>query len=195
MKAAVLYSGGKDSSIMAYMLQMMGYDLELITMNFGNYSSFEPAKESAESLEFNHQIFNGEPKLLDKAVSMIIADGFPNRGINYLHQKSLEMISDKFQIVADGTRRDDRVPKIDHNQIRSLEDRKGIEYINLAGFGHRTINNLAERLFRIKKEPTSFENNSDYEIEIRHFISQIKGKETAENLFPPHLQSRVIGWK
>ena len=37
MKAAVLYSGGKDSSFMAVMLKRLGLDVELCTANFGVY--------------------------------------------------------------------------------------------------------------------------------------------------------------
>jgi predicted subunit of tRNA(5-methylaminomethyl-2-thiouridylate) methyltransferase len=195
MKAAVLYSGGKDSTLMAFLLQKMGYQVELVTMNFGIYPSYGPARESARNLGFNHNIFEAESSILEKAVSIVIKDGFPNHGINFLHLKSLELVSEKFKVVADGTRRDDRVPKLDKNIIRSFEDRKNVEYINLAGFGHKTINQLVEKIFEIKKEPTSFQNNSDFEIEIRHLISQREGKEFAENLFPPHIQSRVIGWR
>ena len=50
MKAAVLYSGGKDSSLMAVILDRLGYDVELITINFGIFNSSIPAQESAKSL-------------------------------------------------------------------------------------------------------------------------------------------------
>ena len=39
------------------------------------------------------------------------------------------------------------------------------------------------------------ENNSDYEIEIRFLISKLEGEKLAFNIFPEHLQSRVIGWR
>jgi hypothetical protein len=79
--------------------------------------------------------------------------------------------------------------------VRSFEDRNGVEYPNLEGFGHKSVNNLSKTLFKVKKELTSRENNSDYEIEIRFLISELEGEEIAFNIFPEHLQSRVIGWR
>ena len=38
MKACVLYSGGKDSSLMGLTLKRLGFDVELITANFGVYN-------------------------------------------------------------------------------------------------------------------------------------------------------------
>ncbi|MDP3065334.1 MAG: hypothetical protein Q8N08_01220 [Methanobacteriaceae archaeon] len=195
MKAAVLYSGGKDSSLMAVFLQRLGYDVDLLTANFGVYSSFKPAKESADKLGFTHRVLKVEEQLLGNAASMILDDGFPNHGINYLHRQVLEVASSEYEVVADGVRRDDRVPKLSTEEIKSFEDRQDVEYINLSGFGHQTINRLAEKLFKLKKESTNPQNNSDYEIEIRHFIGQKDGKKAAESLFPPHIQSRVIGWR
>ena len=50
MKAAVLYSGGKDSSLVAVMLKRLGLDVELFTANFGVYDSYVPAGKSADGL-------------------------------------------------------------------------------------------------------------------------------------------------
>ena len=195
MKAAVLYSGGKDSSLVAVILQRLGYQVELLTANFGIYPSFKPAEKTAKNLGFSHQVLRADKTLLENAVSRIMADGYPNQGINYLHKQVLELAASGYEVVADGVRRDDRVPRLSPPEVNSFQDRHGVEYINLSGFGHRTINNLAEELFRLKKEPTNPHNNSDYEIEIRHLIGEKNGREAAENLFPPHTQSRVIGWK
>lgn len=195
MKAAVLYSGGKDSSLVAVILQRLGYQVELLTANFGIYPSFKPAEKTAKNLGFSHQVLRADKTLLENAVSRIMADGYPNQGINYLHKQVLELAASGYEVVADGVRRDDRVPRLSPPEVNSFQDRHEVEYINLSGFGHRTINNLAEELFRLKKEPTNPHNNSDYEIEIRHLIGENNGREAAENLFPPHTQSRVIGWK
>ncbi|HMK53379.1 MAG TPA: asparagine synthase-related protein [Methanobacteriaceae archaeon] len=195
MKAAVLYSGGKDSSLIAVILHRLGYDVELLTANFGVYPSFKPAKESAYKLGFIHRVLKMEKQFLENATSQIIDDGYPNHGINYLHHQVMELASSEYEVVADGVRRDDRVPKLSPEEIKSLEDRQDVEYINLTGFGHQTINSLAEKLFILKKEPTNPQNNSDYEIEIRHLIGQKEGKKAADSLFPQHIQSRVIGWR
>lgn len=195
MKAAVLYSGGKDSSLVAVMLKRLGYQVELLTANFGFYPSWKSAAESATSLGFEHSILEADSHLLDGVVDMIMDDGFPNHGINHLHREVLKLAADKYPLVADGTRRDDRVPKLNSMEIQSFEDSKGVQYLNLAGWGHKTINQLSEQFFNLVKEPTSMENNSDYEIEIRFLITKREGEEAASNLFPPHTQSRVIGWR
>ena len=46
MSAAVLYSGGKDSSFVAVMLKRLGLDVELYTANFGVYDSYIEDRKS-----------------------------------------------------------------------------------------------------------------------------------------------------
>jgi predicted subunit of tRNA(5-methylaminomethyl-2-thiouridylate) methyltransferase len=195
MKAAVLYSGGKDSSLMAVMLQRLGYQVELLTVNFGAFPSWRAASESASNLGFKHHVLKAYRTLLEESVDLILKDGFPNHGLNHLHREVLYLAAKSYSLVADGTRRDDRVPKIELNEIQSFEDVMDVQYLNLAGWGHRTINQLSEELFKVVKEPTSMENNSDYEIEIRCLLGQREGEDVASKLFPTHIQSRVIGWR
>ena len=195
MKAAVLYSGGKDSSLMAVILQRLGYQVDLLTANFGVFPSWKSANSAASNLGFKHRVLKVDRTLLEETVHMILKDGFPNQGINHLHRKVLQIAAEEYPVVSDGTRRDDRVPKLDLREIQSFEDSKGVQYLNLAGWGHKTINQLSEQLFDMVKEPTSMENNSDYEIEIRYLIAQMEGEGSADKLFPPHIQSRVIGWR
>jgi predicted subunit of tRNA(5-methylaminomethyl-2-thiouridylate) methyltransferase len=195
MKTCVLYSGGKDSSLMAVILQKLDYDIELVTMNFGVFDSFKPAVESAASIGFKHHVLKADTKIVEKATRIILDDGFPNNGINYIHKEALNIVADHYDVVADGTRRDDRIPKLEEREINSLEGRKSIEYLTLRGFGHKTINNLSENLFHVKKEQSNMENNSDYEIEIRYLINEIEGRNAAAEIFPSHIQSRVVGWK
>lgn len=195
MKAGILYSGGKDSSLMAVILQNLGYKVELVTLNFGVYPSFKPAAVSAHNLGYPHQVLKADQEVLMKATEIILDDGYPNNGLNYLHRVVLHMVAEGYPVVADGTRRDDRTPKLDINQIRSLEDSKNVQYLNLTGFGHKTIDKLSGNLFEIKKEQTTTHNNSDYEIEIRHLIDELKGDGTSLEIFPEHIQSRVIGWR
>ena len=195
MKAAVLYSGGKDSSLMAVILKRLGYEVELLTANFGVFPSWKSAANSASCLGFKHRILDAKSTLLEGAVNMILEDGFPNNGINHLHREVLRLAAENYSLVADGTRRDDRVPKLNSAEIQSFEDSNNVQYLNLAGWGHKTINQLSEQFFSVVKEPTSMENNSDYEIEIRYLITRGEGEDTACKLFPPHIQSRVIGWR
>ena len=195
MKACVLYSGGKDSSLIAVILTKLGYEVELVTLNFGMFDSFKPAAKSASALGFKHRVFKAEKTILENATDIILNDGFPNNGINYIHKEALDLVSRDYNVVADGTRRDDRIPKLKENEINSLEGRRNVEYITLRGFGHKTINNLSDVFFEVKKEQTSMENNSDYEIEIRYLINEIEGENASDKIFPSHIQSRVVGWK
>lgn len=180
---------------MAVILNRMGLKVELVTLNFGIYPSWKPAFESASLLGFKHRVMEAEYKTLEKAVKIIKEDGFPNNGINLIHKAALELLAEEYVIIGDGTRRDDKIPKIQSSEIRSFEDRKQVEYINLKGFGYRTIDRLSSNLFEFKKEKSSLENNSDYEIEVRCLLDQIHGKGTSHSIFPLHYQTRVMGWK
>lgn len=193
MKACVLYSGGKDSSLMGVILKRLGLDVELCTVNFGIYDSYIPAKHSAESLGFSHKVLNLNLEILEKSCKMIVEDGFPNDGIKYLHENVLEEVSNKYAIVADGTRRDDRTPKIDTNQIRSLEDRRDVQYINLDSFGFKSIKMITENLFEVTHKKSNKDNSSDYEVEIRTLIDDMGYN--SSDFFPQHYQTRVIGYK
>ena len=193
MKTAVLYSGGKDSSLMAVILDKLGYDVELITINFGIFDSTIPARESAKNLGFKHRVVKLDKKILTDAVEMIIEDQFPNNGINHIHHEVIEYLADEYDLIADGTRREDRIPKLQQNEIQSLEDRKKVQYVNLTGIGYKTINDTSDRLFKLQKAESDIHNSSDYEMEIRVLLEE-KGQDINE-IFPQHIQSRVIGWK
>ena len=193
MKVGVLYSGGKDSSFMAVMLKRLGLDVELCTINFGVYDSYIPASKSAKSLGFNHNVLNLDIGILDKTCDMIMDDGFPNDGIKFIHESVIENVADKYDIIADGTRRDDRTPKLNINQIKSLEDRKDVQYINLDSFGHKSVKYITSNLFEIFHEKSNKDNSSDYEVEIRTLIDEKGGNSL--DIFPEHYQTRVIGYK
>ena len=193
MKAGVLYSGGKDSSFMAVMLERLGLDVELCTANFGVYDSYIPASKSAEALGFKHNVLKMDYGILDKTCEMIMDDGFPNDGIKFIHAQAVERIADDYDIIADGTRRDDRTPKLNVNQIRSLEDRKDVQYINLDSFGHKSVRLITSNLFEISHEKSNRDNSSDFEVEIRTLIDEKGGNSL--DIFPEHYQTRVIGYK
>ena len=193
MKAAVLYSGGKDSSFVAVMLKRLGLDVELYTANFGVYDSYIPAGKSAKSLGFKHNVLEMDKNILKRTCEQIMEDGFPNDGIKYIHAQTVEKLAEDHDIIADGTRRDDRTPKLSINQIKSLEDRKGVQYINLDSFGHKSVRLITENLFEISKEKSNRDNSSDFEVEIRTMIDEMGGNSL--DIFPEHYQTRVIGYK
>lgn len=193
MKAAVLYSGGKDSSFVAVMLKRLGLDVELYTANFGVYDSYIPAGKSAKSLGFEHNVLEMDRDILKRTCERIMEDGFPNDGIKYIHAQTVEKLAEDHDIIADGTRRDDRTPKLSINQIKSLEDRKSVQYINLDSFGHKSVRLITENLFEISKEKSNRDNSSDFEVEIRTMIDEMGGNSL--DIFPEHYQTRVIGYK
>lgn len=193
MKAGVLYSGGKDSSFVAVMLKRLGLDVELCTANFGVYDSYIPASKSAKALDFKHNVLKMDVDILDKTCEMIMDDGFPNDGIKFIHAQTVERIADDYDIIADGTRRDDRTPKLNINQIKSLEDRKDVQYINLDSFGHKSVKLITSNLFEISHEKSNKDNSSDFEVEIRTLIDEKGGNSL--DIFPEHYQTRVIGYK
>ena len=193
MKAAVLYSGGKDSSFVAVMLERLGLDVELYTANFGVYDSYIPARKSAKSLGFKHNVLKMDKDILKATCERILEDGFPNEGIKYIHSQTVEKLAEDHDIIADGTRRDDRTPKLGINQIKSLEDRKDVQYINLDSFGHKSVKMITESLFEISKERSNRDNSSDFEVEIRTMIDDMGANSL--DIFPEHYQTRVIGYK
>ena len=193
MKAAVLYSGGKDSSFVAVMLKRLGLDVEMYTANFGVYDSYIPASKSADALGFKHNVLEMDTNILEKTCQMILEDGFPNDGIKYIHEMTVEELAKDHDIIADGTRRDDRTPKLSINQIKSLEDRMDAQYINLDSFGHKSVRIITESLFEISKERSNKDNSSDFEVEIRTMIDEMGGNSL--DIFPEHYQTRVIGYK
>ncbi|AAB86087.1 DUF7411 family protein [Methanothermobacter thermautotrophicus] len=192
MNACVLYSGGKDSSLAAVMLQRLGIQPELVTVNFGIHDSWKPASDAAASLGFPHRVLKLGDEILRDAAETIINDGFPNNGIKHIHRMAVEAAATEYDMVADGTRRDDRTPKLTRDEIQSLEDRLNIEYVNLDGLGHRTVNRLASMLFSLRRERSSIDNSSDYEVEVRLLLEEMG--HSSESFFPVHFQTRVTGW-
>jgi hypothetical protein len=190
-EVALLYSGGKDSSLAAHMLSKY-YKVKLLTATFGILDSWKYAKESANIIGFEHEVKKFVRSVIEEASEMIIKDGFPKNGINFIHRHVLSAAAKEHKLVADGTRRDDRVPLLRRREIRSLEDMYGIEYIApLRGLGYKTINRLATKIFKIEEGESGKIQHADYEAEIRAVLKE-KGCEV-KNFFPSHKQSRVIG--
>jgi len=197
MEVYHLYSGGKDSSLAAYILSRLGYNVILVTINFGLLDSWKYAKETAERLGFKHKVVPLDQSILEIAAEMCIKDGHPNNAIQFIHEKALEEVAklEYVERISDGTRRDDRVPLLDQRRTRSLEDRFNVQYIRpLLGLGYKTIRELTEKLFVIEVKESEKLEKSDYEVELRYLLRN-KGIDPLM-IFPKrHLQSRVLGWK
>ncbi|WP_297072583.1 asparagine synthase-related protein [Thermococcus sp.] len=197
MKVYHLYSGGKDSSLGAWILAKLGYDVELVTVSFGILDNWKYARETAERLGFRHRVVYLPEEILERASEMAIRDGHPNNAIQFIHERALETLASMPEVerVSDGTRRDDRVPYLDLPKARSLEDRFGVAYIRpLLGLGYKTIRELTEKLFVVEIKESEELEKADYEVELRHLLRE-KGIDPLE-IFPKrHYQSRVLGWR
>ncbi len=199
MKAKVLFSSGKDSSLAAILLEPF-FDVELVTINFGIVPTFDIARETAKKLGFSCNEKVLDSSCIVEAASMLIEDGSPGRAINHLHNSALEAVCSETDttIVADGTRRDDKVPMLTVSEVRSLEDRHKIKYIRpLMGYGRSAVDALAAAHLQIIQGESDEVEKADYEVELRSFIRKqyIEGDSIVDSLFPKHIQSHVINKK
>jgi len=195
MQVYHLYSGGKDSSLSAWILTRLGYEVKLITISFGILDNWKYARDTAERLGFEHQVLYLPRDTLEKAAYMCIEDRHPNKAIQFIHERALEEIAKMADRISDGTRRDDRVPFLELPRARSLEDRFDVAYIRpLLGLGYKTIKELTENLFIVEIRESEKLEKADYEVELRHLLRE-KGIDPLE-IFPKrHYQSRVLGWR
>ncbi|VUT23624.1 MAG: hypothetical protein MASP_00094 [Candidatus Methanolliviera sp. GoM_asphalt] len=195
MRTAVLFSGGKDSSLSALMLSKC-FEVELLTFTFGLSENWRSAERSAKRLGLPHKKIDFGGGVIEEATDMMIKDAFPRDGLNLVHKKALENSAKEYEIIADGTRRDDISPKLTLAETRSLEDRYDIHYVRpLLGFGRKLIDELAGRFF-IVLEGENLPKRADYEFEIRCYMRENYDEEMVEKIFPSrHVHSRVLGLK
>ncbi len=191
MKVGVLFSGGKDSSLAALLLSPFA-TVELVSVSFGIVPN--DASSSARMLGFSHKAIELEEAHAMQAVDIMMSDGYPNNGINLIHEIAIERAATLYEAVADGTRRDDRVPLLSTGEARSLEDRLGINYVRpLLGYGRHMIDALVAAHFEVMYgEGVSF----DYEGELKNIMTTVYGPEAVNNVFPTeHVQSKVTARK
>jgi predicted subunit of tRNA(5-methylaminomethyl-2-thiouridylate) methyltransferase len=192
MKAGVLFSGGKDSGLAAVLLSR-DYEVELNSFVFNPDRSISQLENAARTLGYplTKRTFPGDT--LESAVNTIQACGFPNKAIQLVHIRALEILASEYEVIADGTRFDDRVPRLARDEVLSLQDRFGCSYVRpLLGYGKREVDRLAARYLRVKYGESGTLENGDYEREIREEMERL-GK-VPQRFFPDrHRQSLVIG--
>ena len=194
MKAGVLYSGGKDSSLAAIMLGTY-YEVELNVFVFDPSRQVPSVDAAAQALGFplKKQVF--KKGLLDEMVDLVQTCGYPNDAINTVHQVAVETLSSEYQVVGDGTRFNDRVPMLSRAEVQSLGNRTGCSYVRpLLGYVKPEVDRLVERFLVVKYGETGTISNGDYEAEVREVVAA-RGIDPA-SLFPAHHdQSLVVGRK
>lgn len=194
MDLALLYSGGKDSSLAALVLEPF-YDVTLVTTHFGVTEDWRHAREAATALGFDFRSVKLDREVATAAVERMRADGFPRNGIQQVHEHALETVATMDVVaVADGTRRDDRVPTVSRAHAQSLEDRHDVDYlVPLSGIGRRAVDRMVELTLEVERGPSERIEKADYEAELRKLLRSDHGEDTVADLFPDHEQTRVRG--
>lgn len=201
MDVGVLYSGGKDSTLAALTLEPFA-SLTLLCCTFGITDDHEHALDAGERIGFRTRRVDLDPDVAHAAADQLVADGFPRNGIQTVHEHALETVAAlEFDAIADGTRRDDRVPTVSRSLAQSLEDRHDVAHLApLAGIGRRAIDAMVEQSLTIETGPSTEIPTGDYETELRTLLAERdRSRESTETgtlvdeIFPPHTQSRVTG--
>ncbi|MFA9518314.1 alpha hydrolase [Halopenitus sp. H-Gu1] len=194
MELALLYSGGKDSSLAAVLLDRF-YDVRCVTGTFGVTDDWQHAERAATELGFPFDRIDLDETVAREAVARMYEDGYPRNGIQYVHEHALETIAElDVDAVADGTRRDDRVPTVSRAQAQSLEDRHDVDYLApLSGFGRHAVDRLVEVTFDVEQGPSEEIPKSDYEDELRVLLAEAHDVDAVAEVFPDHEQTYVHG--
>ncbi|HOT07150.1 MAG: hypothetical protein A4E45_00285 [Methanosaeta sp. PtaB.Bin039] len=194
MKITVLFSGGKDSSLTALLLEPFFDQIELVTFSFGQDGSWKVAKEAAAQIGHPHKTVIFDEEVLDRGLGLLMRDGYPNQALNYVHRWAVEKLAQQGGYVADGTRRDDRAPVMTNSAIRSLEDRYHVQYLRpLAGLGWKAIQEMAQQHLEYEVVPSSLYPASDFEVGMRYALATRYGQAQVDRIFPAnHTHSRII---
>ncbi len=194
MNAAVLFSGGKDSGLATLLLEPFFDEIELITFSFGVDDAWRVAASAAQEMNHPHRRMIFSESVLENALEILLSTGFPNDALNYVHTIAIETLAKEYEFVADGTRRDDRAPKLERSAIQSIEDRLQIQYIRpLAGLGLKAIETIATRYLEFEEKPSETYPASDFEVGLRYAMAKRYGQKEVERIFPArHTHTRVI---
>jgi len=194
MRCGLLYSAGKDSTLAALLLDPF-YDVTLVSATFGVVDP-APAREAAAAVGFDHETVELDTAVADEAVARMHDDGYPRNGIQQVHEHAVERLAAEpwVDAVADGTRRDDRVPTVGRPLAQSVEDRFGVDYLApLAGIGRGAIDSMTAETLVVETGPSAEIAKADYEVELRALLADRHGGGAIEDVFPDHTQSRVLG--
>jgi predicted subunit of tRNA(5-methylaminomethyl-2-thiouridylate) methyltransferase len=71
MKVQVLYSGGKDSSLAAILLEPF-FDVELVTCTFGLENSWENARDAAREVGFPFRLVRLDLAILEESIDVML---------------------------------------------------------------------------------------------------------------------------
>ncbi len=194
MEVGLLYSGGKDSTLAALLLEPVA-DVTLLCGTFGVTGDYEHARAAADAVGFPSRTLDLNRAIAVDAVDQMVSDGYPRNGIQQVHEHTLERAAaNRFDAIADGTRRDDRVPTVDRPLAQSIEDRHGVTHLApLAGVGRSAIDALTDAHLVVETGPSETIEKGDYETELRALLADEYDSERVESVFPSHTQSRVTG--
>ena len=190
MKAGVLFSGGKDSSLAAVLLSEH-YEVELNTFVFSADAEIPQIEQAARALGYPHHKEVFRPDLLDEAVGTICACGYPGEAIQRIHREAVRVLCDRYDVIGDGTRFGDRVPVLTDDEVRSISDKHGCSYVRpLFGYPKREVQRLAGRYLVVSYGETGQIRSGDYEHEIRREMER-RGQSPASFFPRDHEQSLV----
>jgi len=194
MEAGLLFSGGKDSALAAVMLAR-DYGVELNTCVFDPTRDVPAVRAAAAALHLPSRRRVLGRDLLEEAADMLLVCGYPNDAITMVHRAAIEALAGEYRVVGDGTRREDRVPRLERSAVQHLEMTTGSSYVRpLLGYGKPEVERLAGRLLVVRYGETGSIGNGDYEQEIREAI-RARGIDPAPFFPADHLQSLVVGMR
>jgi predicted subunit of tRNA(5-methylaminomethyl-2-thiouridylate) methyltransferase len=194
MKAGVLFSGGKDSAMAAIMLSR-DYEVELNTFVFEPSRKIAPVERAAETLGFPLRIRAFGTGMLEEVGRMVVQHGYPNDALNAVHLQAVTTLCRHYEVVSDGTRLNDRIPRLSQGEVQQIEARSGSSYVRpLLGFGKREVERLSQRYLDVQLGESGEIENGDYENEIREALGR-QGIDISAFFPPRHLQSLVTGIK
>jgi predicted subunit of tRNA(5-methylaminomethyl-2-thiouridylate) methyltransferase len=193
MQAGLCYSGGKDSTLAALVLDRF-YEVRLVCATFGVTDAADHAREAAEAVGFPFETVELDSDVAHAATERMIDDGYPRNGIQQVHEHALEVLAGAdYDVIADGTRRDDRVPTVSRAFAQSIEDRHNVDYIApLQGFGRGAVDDLVDATLVVETGPSEEIPKGDYEAELRALIDE-EYDTSVDDIFPDHDQTRVVG--